>query len=77
MGRKKKSNYDKQANQRYSQKMKEAGYKYKGMWVEEQTAQLINDFLAYSKGFNESKRKAALRLGLRSGFKKASKILEN
>lgn len=76
MARKRKSKYNKEANQRYSQKMKDAGFTYKGMWVEEQTAQLINDFIALSKNFDESKRKAALRIGLRAGFKKAGKILE-
>lgn len=76
MGRKKKTKYNKEANQKYHQKMRDAGFTYKGMWVEEQTAQLINDFIALSKNYDESKRKAALRIGLRAGFKKAGKILE-
>lgn len=51
------SKYDKEANDRYREKMKAQGYLYRGMWIDRDTFKTIKTLNDTVKGLSEDSKK--------------------
>lgn len=66
------SKYDKEANDRYREKMKAQGYLYRGMWIDRDTFKTIKTLNDTVKGMDESSKSHFLRMILRMIEKRVS-----